>query len=313
LNMMLSLVRRGLSAALLALPLLGLHLPAAAQSPDLSPEQAGRPRSQPVPEALKLLPKDFKFVKDGVLTVGTTTGRLPFGAYALDNKTPVGNAPDIAQLVADSLGRKLELVSVAWADWPLGLQSGKFDVVISNVTVTEERKEKFDFSTYRNDTLGFYVPANSKIAAIKEPKDVAGLRVIVGSATNQEQILLRWNQQNVAAGLKPVEVQYYDDDVVLYLALLSGRADAYLAPNGIAAHNARDGRTKLVGTFSGGWPQTAEIAVTSRKGSGIAEAITAALNAQIANGNYNKALVRWNLQSEAIALARTNPPGLPRK
>ncbi|RZJ55481.1 MAG: transporter substrate-binding domain-containing protein, partial [Acidovorax sp.] len=96
-------------------------------------------------------------------------------------------------------------------------------------------------------------------------------------------------------------------------ALASGRADAYLAPNGIAAHNARDGKTKLVGTFSGGWPQAAEIAVTSRKGSGIADAITAALNAQIKNGNYAKALERWNLQSEAIQVSRTNPPGLPKK
>jgi polar amino acid transport system substrate-binding protein len=287
-------------------------LPIAAQTVDLSPEQPGRPRAQAVPEALKLLSKDFKFVKDGVLVVGTTTGRLPFGAYATDNRTPAGNAPDIAQLVADSLGRRLELVSVAWADWPLGLVAGKFDVVISNVTVTEERKEKFDFSTYRNDQLGFYAKADSKLS-IQSPKDVAGLKVTVAAGTNQEQILLRWNQQNIAAGLKPAEVQYHDDDVVLYLALASGRTDVYLAPNGIAAYNARDGRTRLVGSFSGGWPQTAEIAVTSRKGSGIADAITAALNAQIANGNYNKALVRWSLLSEAIAQARTNPPGLPKK
>lgn len=300
--------RKTLLAALLALP-----LAAWAQNVDLSPEQPGRPRAQAVADALKLVNKDFRWVKEGVLTVGTTTGRLPFGAYALDNKTPVGNAPDVAQLVADSLGRKLELVSVAWADWPLGLQSGKFDVVISNVTVTEERKEKFDFSTYRNDQLGIYVPANSKIQSIKEPKDIAGLKIIVAAATNQEQILLRWNQQNVAAGLKPVEVQYYDDDVVLYLALQAGRADAYLAPNGIAAYNARDGKTRLVGAFSGGWPLTAEIGVVSRKGSGLAEAVTTALNTQIANGNYAKSLTRWNLQSEAIAQARTNPPGLPKK
>ena len=305
--------RKQFISTLLATSALALGISAHAQNVDLSPEQPGRPRSQPVPEALQKPGKDFKFVKDGVLVVGTTTGRLPFGAYATDNKTPVGNAPDIAQLVADSLGRKLELVSVAWADWPLGLQSGKFDVVISNVTVTEERKEKFDFSTYRNDHLGFYAKSDSKIPPIKGPKDVAGLKVIVGASTNQEQILLRWNEQNVAAGLKPVEVQYYDDDVVLYLALASGRADTYLAPNGIAAYNARDGKTKLIGSFSGGWPTTAEIGVVSRKGSGIADAITTAINAQIKNGNYEKALVRWNLQSEAITQSRTNPPGLPKK
>lgn len=306
--------RRSLIRFLLAAALAGQAICAAfAQHIDISPEQPGRPRSKPVLEALQLVPKNFKFVKDGVLTVGTTTGLLPFSAYATDMKTSVGNAPDIAQLVADSLGRKLELVPVAWPDWPLGLASGKFDVVISNVTVTEERKDKFDFSTYRSDQLGFYVRTDSPIKAIREPKDVAGLKVIVGASTNQEQILLRWNQQNLAAGLKPVEIQYYDDEVVLYLALAAGRADAYLAPNGIAAYNARNGKTRLVGAFSGGWPQLAEIAVASRKGSGIADAVTAALNAQIKNGNYARALERWSLQSEAIAVSRTNPPGLPRK
>ncbi|MGE8581110.1 MAG: ABC transporter substrate-binding protein, partial [Agrobacterium tumefaciens] len=43
-----------------------------------------------------------------------------------------------------------------------------------------------------------------------------------------------------------------------------------------------------------------------------AAAITAALNAQIKNGNYGKVLARWNLGSEAITESRTNPPGLPK-
>ena len=49
---------------------------------------------------------------------------------------------DYAQLIADSLGLKLDLQPIAWADWPLGLVSGKYDAVISNVGVTEQRKEK---------------------------------------------------------------------------------------------------------------------------------------------------------------------------
>ncbi|MCX7277273.1 MAG: ABC transporter substrate-binding protein [Burkholderiales bacterium] len=293
-----------------AATLLPLH--AWSQAGDLDPAQPGRIRAQKSDEALKLLSKDYKFTKDGTFTVGIALGRLPLGSFANDNKTFVGNEPDIALLVADSLGRKLELVPVAWADWPLGLQSGKFDAVVSNVTVTEARKEKFDFSTYRNDTLGIYVKSDSKVASVKEPKDIAGLRVIVGASTNQEQILLRWNQQNLAAGLKPVEIQYYDDDVVQRLAIQSNRADAYLGPNALAAYEARDGKTRLAGTFSGGWPLSAEIAVTTRKGSGLADAVTAALNEQIRNGNYTKALARWNLGSEAIEKSRTNPPGLPK-
>lgn len=305
---LLSAIGSGLLTAALALASL-----AQAEEPDLSPEQKDRPRAEKVEAAIKLIPADFKFAHPGKLTVASVPGNLPFAVYATDTKTPVGAEPDIAQLVADGLGLELELVPVAWADWPLGLASGKFDAVIHNVTVTEARKEKFDFSTYRNDLLGFYVAKDSKIKSISKPEDVAGLRVIVGASTNQEQILLRWNEANIAKGLKPTEIQYYDDPVVQDLALASGRADAYLGPNAISAYKAaRDNKSKLVGTFSGGWPETAEIAATTRKGSGLAEAITAALNAQIKNGNYAKALARWNLSAEAITESRTNPPGLPK-
>jgi len=284
----------------------------AQQAIDLSAEQPGRPRAERDEEAIKLIAGDAKFAKDGVFTVGNNTGRFPFSGFATDNKTVIGSEAEIAQLVADALGRKLEIVTTAWADWPLGVVSGKFDAVISNVTVTEQRKEKFDFSTYRKDLLGFYVKKDNEIV-IREPRDVAGLKVIVSSGTNQEQILLRWNETNIKAGLKPVEIQYYDDDVVLYLALESGRADAYLGPNALLSFKAaQEGRTRLAGNFSGGWPELAEIAVTTRKGAGLADAITHALNTQIRNGNYAKALTRWNLTAEAIAQSRTNPPGLPK-
>jgi polar amino acid transport system substrate-binding protein len=114
----------------------------------------------------------------------------------------VGTDADLASLVAEALGLKVEFVPVAWDDWPLGLTSGKFDAVISNVTVTEERKQRFDFSSYRQDVLGAYVPLKSPIQSIKEPKDIAGLKVIVGAGTNQEKIVLEWDKQNVAAGLE---------------------------------------------------------------------------------------------------------------
>ena len=299
----------GAASAGALLPSLGL----AQQAIDLSPEQPGRPRAQLDEAAVKLIGKDTKFVKEGVFTVANATGRLPFAGYTADTKTIVGSEPDIAQLVADALGRKLEIVPVSWADWPLGVASGKYDAAISNITVTEQRKEKFDFSTYRKDLLGFYVKKDNEVQ-IREPRDIAGLKVIVGSGTNQEQILLRWNEQNVKDGLKPAEVQYYDDDVVLYLALETGRADAYLGPNALLSFKAaQENKTRLAGNFSGGWPVLAEIAVTTRKGAGLAEAITHAVNTQIGNGNYAKALGRWNLAAEAIEQSRTNPPGLPAK
>ncbi|MCA4134971.1 ABC transporter substrate-binding protein [Arthrobacter sp. M4] len=278
---------------------------------NLSPEQNRFPVTKD-DAAAALVPDAIK--ADGKLTVVTTGGTAPLSLFATDNKTLIGNEVDIAYAVGETLGLKVEVLPVAWADWPLGIESAKYEAVLSNVTVTEARKEKFDFASYRQDLLGFYAKSDSTISGIKEAKDVAGKRIIVGSGTNQEAILVRWDEENKKNGLKPVEFQYYDDDSASTLALQSGRADLTFGPNAGAAYKAaKDGKTKQVGTLNGGWPLTADIAFTTKKGNGLAAAAQAALNKLIENGTYGKILDRWGLSSEAIAKSELNPAGLPKK
>ncbi|WP_175998653.1 ABC transporter substrate-binding protein [Burkholderia stabilis] len=280
---------------------------------DLSSQQPTRPRAAPVADAIHAIPSNTRFVDKKALTVGIVASMLPLSAYANDVKTVVGFDPDIARLLADSLGRRLDIVAIAWPDWPLALESGRVDAVISNVTVTEQRKEKFDFSTYRQDVLGFYVKNGSRIKAINAPADIAGLRIVSDSGTNQEKILLEWDKENVAHGLRPIQVQYYDDEAVRAVALQSGRADALFSVNAVFAYQAAQQKNiHLVGIVNGGWPRAAEIAVATRKGSGLAEPLTVAINAAIKDGQYAKVLTRWNLGAEAIERAATNPPGLPK-
>ncbi|APZ21345.1 transporter substrate-binding domain-containing protein [Burkholderia pseudomallei] len=302
-----------LARAVVAFALAGIGAAAFAATFDLSPEQPGRVRGARDDAVIRALPASFKFVEPDTLTVGIAPSQPPISAYATDARTVVGFDADLAQLLADSLGRKLKIVALAWPDWPLALESGRVDAVLSNVTVTEERKAKFDFSTYRKDQVGFYVKSDSKIASIRQPRDVAGLRVITDAGTNQEKILLEWDRENVAHGLKPVTVQYYDDHAVKSVALQAGRADAIFSVNSVLAYQAaQQHRTKLVGAVSGGWPRTADIAVTTRRGSGLAAPVTLAINGFIRNGTYRRVLERWSLGSEAIDASRTNPPGLPK-
>ncbi|MCF1472300.1 ABC transporter substrate-binding protein [Agrobacterium vitis] len=302
-------VSRTLAALMLLLQAVS---PVLAEPFDLSPQQPGRLHVDRDAKAVAALPANYKFVYPGTLTVAVAVGSPPIAAYATDASTVVGFDPDLALLVAESLGLKLDLVSVAWADWPLGLVSGKYDAVISNVGVTEQRKQKFDFSTYRYGLHGFYVKNDSPITALKEQKDVAGLRIIVASGTIQERILLEWDKQNRANGLKPLELQYYDDEAAADLALQSGRADANFGPNAMQAWQAATlHRKRLVGTVNAGWPLTADVGVTTRKGSGLAEPIAVAINDLIAGGTYQAALSRWGLSQEGLTQSQVNPPGLP--
>lgn len=280
---------------------------------DLSPAQTGRIHAQPDPAAIQALPADFRFVTPGTLTVAISAAVPPASTYATDARTVVGADADHAHQMAEALGLKLDLVTVAWPDWPLGLASGKYDAVISNVGVTEERKLKFDFSTYRLGLHGFFVRKDSPIQSIKEPQDIAGLKIITAVGTIQERILLEWNRINLAAGLKPAQLLYFDDLVAAKLALESGRADAHFNPYGPLAYlAAREGRTRAVGTVNAGWPLKADVAVATRKGSGLAAAFTVATNTLIRNGKYAQTLARWGIAEEALPRAETNPPGLPK-
>ena len=293
--------------------LMGLSLSAQA-APGIDLIANEKPIHEPLsPQAASLIPANYKFVTPGTLTVATAVlgSAPPFGLFARDNKTVIGSEADIARLVADGLGLKLKIVPASWEDWPLGVASGKYDAAIYNITVTKERKARFDFATYRQDTLGFYVKSTSKIDKIESAPDIAGKRIIVGSGTNQEAILLQWDKENQAKGLPAMQPLYVTDDAAATLAVQSGRADATFGPNVTGAYKAKlTGTTKLVGVVAGGWPKTANVAVTLKKGGGLVEAVQASLNSAIASGSYQQVLDRWGESIEKIDHSEINPPGL---
>ena len=288
--------------------------PAAAEKPggiNITAQQ-NRVRAQKVDAIAALVPAAIH--TRGTLVVGTTgNGIPPLSFRADDDKTIIGVEPDLAQLVADVLGLKLDLQATAWENLFLSIENGQYDTGLSNITVTEERKDKYDFATYRKDTISFEVRSDKNLT-IGQAKDIAGLTVGVGAGTNQEQILLRWDEQNKAAGLKPAKFQYYQVTTDYYLALQSGRIDVYAGPNPTGAyHVAVEGQTKIVGTVSGGGTIPADIAAMTQKGNGLVKALQQALDTVIKNGQYAEVLKRWNLTSEALPASEVNPLGLPRK
>ena len=163
--------------------------------------------TDPVPEAVEALEASgFEPIEAGKLTVaiGAFVPPLSYQPDGTSAATEVaGTEPNIGSLIAEGLGLEYNPQVVAWADWPLGIQSGKYDLITSNVTVTEERKELYDFASYREDLLGFYVMVDSDIESISEAADISGLKITVGSGTNQEQVLLRWNEELEADGKTP--------------------------------------------------------------------------------------------------------------
>ncbi|MEE1802087.1 ABC transporter substrate-binding protein [Streptomyces sp. NPDC101062] len=259
-----------------------------------------------------LVPAEIR--RKGTLDVVNSAGSVPpLTFYATDDRTVIGVEPDIASLVADVLGLKLRYHPVDWANIFVGLDSGKYDLGLSNITVTEERKEKYDFATYRLDNIAFEAKKGSGWK-VRGPRDVAGRTIGVASGTNQEKVLVDWDASNGEKGLKPTDIKIYQNTSDYYLALGSGRLDAYFGPNPVAAyHAASTGQTEIVGTFSGaGDAIQGKIAATTKKDNGLIKPVHEALNTVIRNGTYGKVLKRWGLANEAVPSSELNPEGLPK-
>ncbi|GAA1156676.1 ABC transporter substrate-binding protein [Kribbella jejuensis] len=262
--------------------------------------------------AAALLPAKVRDRGTLIVGAGFGSGSVPLGFYADDNKTPIGLEVDIAYLVADALGLKPEIEVTSWENLFVGLDSQKYDVGFSNITVTEKRKQKYDFATYRKDDIAFEAKKGGSWR-VTSGKDIAGKTIAVGSGTNQEKILVDWNEANIKAGLPAATIRYFQKNTDTYLALSSGRIDAYFGPNpSIAYHVKTSGDTETIGKFSGAGPTLQGlIAATTKKDDGLVKAYQAALNAVIADGSYAKVLARWNVSNEAVAKSEINPPGLP--
>ncbi|TDW87967.1 MULTISPECIES: ABC transporter substrate-binding protein [Kribbella] len=301
-----------LSLALLTLAGCGADATAASDTGVNTSAEQNRVTTTRNDAAAALLPAKVRDRGTLVVGAGFGSGSVPLGFYADDNKTPIGLEVDIAYLVAQALGLQPKIEVTSWENLFVGLDSAKYDVGFSNITVTEKRKQKYDFATYRKDDIAFEAKKGGTWR-VTGAKDIAGKTIAVGSGTNQEKILVDWNEANVKAGLPAATIKYFQKNTDTYLALSSGRIDGYLGPNpSIAYHVKTSGETETIGKFSGAGPTLQGlIAATTKKDSGLVKAYQTAIDGVIADGSYAKVLDRWNVSTEAVAKSEINPPGLP--
>jgi len=82
---------------------------------------------------------------DGVLRVGMEPGYMPFELTNQKGEI-IGFDVDMAKRMAKKLGVKLELVSTAWDGIIPSLITSKFDIIMSGMTITEERAKTVAFA-----------------------------------------------------------------------------------------------------------------------------------------------------------------------
>jgi polar amino acid transport system substrate-binding protein len=273
------------------------------------------------PAIRKELPASY--LSSNTLKIGV--GALPQGfppiAYdANDNKTLIGTDPDLARAIATVLGLKVQILNSTFDNLFVSIDSGKVDAGFSNVTDTEQRKEKYDFASYRQDNLGLAVKGSSSFtfdrSAAKPWDQLAGKTIATDAGTNQEKILLEWKKKLQAEG-KNLTVKYFPDTNTAFSAIVSGKVDGYFTPNPSVAYEvgATKGTPRAIkdaGTYSGaGASLQGLIAATTKKGNGLAKPLSDAINYLIKGGQYATILKAYNDQQDSVPTSTVNPPGLP--
>ncbi len=84
--------------------------------------------------------------ENGVLVMATNAQFPPYESYGSDGKTIIGIDADIAQAVADKLGKELKIEDMEFDAIISAVDTGKADIGVAGMTVTEERLESVEFT-----------------------------------------------------------------------------------------------------------------------------------------------------------------------
>lgn len=165
----------------------------------------------------------------GTLRAAIDLGSPPFGMTDASMQ-PTGSEVESAHLLADHLGVGLEIVEVTSPNRIPFLLTGKADVVIASLSISDERKKVIDFA----DPHGVIqvVAAAPHDVAIDSIEALAGQTIATTRGTT--------NDNEATKQLTSSNIVRYDDDATLVTALVSGQNEIMVsAPQIMNAVNER--------------------------------------------------------------------------
>lgn len=151
---------------------------------------------------------------DGILKIGTEGTYAPFTYHDASN-TLVGFDVEIGKAVADKLGVKAEFLEGKWDGLIAGLDANRYDAVINQVGITEERKAKYDFSEP-------YIASKAVLIVKGDNTDIKGFADLKGKKSAQS-LTSNFGKLAEKNGAELVGTDGFDQSIQL---LLTGRADA---------------------------------------------------------------------------------------
>ena len=160
-------------------------------------------------------------IKPGVLSIGMDIGYPPMEYYADDGETPVGFDVEMGKALAERMGLKAEFINTAWDGIFAGVDTSRYDAIMSSVTITPARQAVHNFSRpYIANTLAMVLLKNSVITA-RTPDECGGLNVAFQADTTADFYMERLSAET---GLNYIP-RRYDQVLHCFPELERGRVD----------------------------------------------------------------------------------------
>jgi polar amino acid transport system substrate-binding protein len=169
-----------------------------------------------------------RIVESGTLKVGMSGDQPPFTVVAKDGKL-IGYEVDLANLLADAMGVKVEFVQKPFGELMGALEKGEIDAIMSGMTMTPKRNLKAAF-------VGPYIVSGKSIltksatlAALKDAEEIdrASIKIVALKGSTSEKFV-----QKVLEKTTYIPVDDYDTGVRM---VIDGKADALVADFPICA------------------------------------------------------------------------------
>ncbi len=159
-----------------------------------------------------------------VYSVGTDAAYAPFESQNEKGEI-VGFDIDIVRAIAQKAGIEVKFVNTPWEGIFNALKQGDRDLLVSSITITDERKQSMDFTTpYFDAHQLIAVKGDSKVARFD---DLKTLRVGVQTGTTGDETISRLQGKNSP------NIKRFESTPLALKELEAGGIDAVVADNGV--------------------------------------------------------------------------------
>jgi polar amino acid transport system substrate-binding protein len=220
-----------------------------------------------------------------VYVVGTDAAYAPFESQN-DKGEIVGFDIDVVKAIAAKAGIEVKFVNTPWEGIFNALGQGDRDLVVSAVTITEERKQTMDFSDpYFDAAQLIAVKGDSKVAKFA---DLKKLKVGVQTGTTGDEAVTK------LLGKTSTNIKRFESTPLALKELEAGGVDAVVADNGVVTHYVANNAAGGFKTVSDPEFVPEQYGIAVKKGNAeLLGKLNEGLKVIRADGTYDKIYTQW--------------------